>query len=155
TRFRLAKSLTIMEGAVFVENRWEPNFVRYRRTGTDMSTAKPLLLLVIAFAFVPKTSAQQEAFDAASVKVNVMGSRGYPGLAPGGKRFTATNLPLTALVMLAYDTTPRQISGVPRFLDQEGYDIEATCERPMTKVQALRMLQTLLAERFKLTLHRE
>jgi uncharacterized protein (TIGR03435 family) len=57
--------------------------------------------------------------------------------------------------MLAYDATPRQISGVPSSFDREGYDIEAKCDHPMTKEQAARMLQTLLADRFKLVVHRE
>ncbi len=97
----------------------------------------------------------REAFDVASVKLNTTGGGAYPGLAPGGKRFTATNLPVTARIMLAYDATPRQISGVPSEFDREGYDIEASCDHPMTKEQAARMLQTLLADRFKLAVHRE
>jgi uncharacterized protein (TIGR03435 family) len=57
--------------------------------------------------------------------------------------------------MLAYDVTPKQISGVPGALDNVGYDIVATCDRPMTKESAGRMLETLLADRFKLAVHRE
>jgi uncharacterized protein (TIGR03435 family) len=57
--------------------------------------------------------------------------------------------------MLAYDVTPKQISGVPGNLDKNGYDIEASCEHPMTKEQSARMLQTLLADRFRLVIHRE
>jgi bla regulator protein BlaR1 len=105
----------------------------------------------------PQSSAQsQEAFDVASVKVNVTGGYGgYPGLAPGGQRFTATSLPLVALIMLAYNVTPRQISGVPSSFTTELYDVEASCDHPIQQEQALRMLQTLLATRFKLVLHRE
>ncbi len=89
------------------------------------------------------------------MKLNKTGGRGgYPGLAPGGERFTATNLPLLALIMLAYNVTPRQISGVPTSFNDERY-IEAKCDRALKQAQALRMLQTLLADRFKLTLHRE
>jgi uncharacterized protein (TIGR03435 family) len=97
-----------------------------------------------------------DVFDVASVKLNTTHVRGgYPGLAPGGQRFTATNLPLVALIMLAYNVTPNQISGVPSSLGRETYDIEAECEHPIKQAQALRMLQTLLADRFKLILHRE
>jgi uncharacterized protein (TIGR03435 family) len=124
-----------------------------------MSPASQLVIATIAvtFASTSQINAQtREAFDVASVKPNTTGGGGaYPGLTPGGKRFTATNLPLTALIMLAYDATPRQISGVPTELDKVGYDIEASCDHPMTKEQASRMLQTLLAERFKLAVHRE
>lgn len=97
-----------------------------------------------------------QRFDVASVKTNTTGGGSeYPGLAPGRQRFTARSLPVTALILLAYDVTPGQISGVPSSLDAVGYDIEAKCDHPMTKEQSLPMLQTLLAERFKLTLHRE
>jgi len=123
-----------------------------------MNTGSRLVLSALAAAFAPTwqiASQTREAFDVASVKLNTTGGGGYPGLAPGGKRFTATNLPLTAPIMLAYDTTPREISGVPGELDKQGYDIEASCDRQMTKEQASRMLQTLLADRLKLTVHRE
>jgi uncharacterized protein (TIGR03435 family) len=104
---------------------------------------------------VAQTAVPAERFDVASVKVNTAGGGGYPGLASGGQRFTAANLPLTALILLAYDVTPRQVLGVPGALDAMGFDIEAKSEQPMTRAQSLRMLQTLLAERFRLTLHRE
>jgi len=78
------------------------------------------------------------------VKLNKTGGRGgYPGLAPGGERFTATNLPLLALIMLAYNVTPRQISGVPTSFNDERYDIEAKCDRALKQAQALRMLADL------------
>jgi uncharacterized protein (TIGR03435 family) len=57
--------------------------------------------------------------------------------------------------MLAYNVTPRQISGLPSSFNTEGYDIEAKGAGPLKQEQALRMLQTLLADRFKLTFHRE
>ncbi len=123
-----------------------------------MSSTNSLILAAV-FAFIAPLQCpaqSQEAFDVASVKVNVTGGRGgYPGLAPGGQRFTATSLPLVALIMLAYNVTPNRISGVPSSFTTELYDIEASCDHPIKQDQALRMLQTLLADRFKLVLHRE
>ena len=115
------------------------------------------MLIAIGLLNGPAGRAQApEAFDVASVKLNRDGIRGgYPGLAPGGQRFTATNLPLMALIMLAYDVTPRQISGIPSFFVRETYDIEARCDHAVKQEQALRMLQALLSDRFKLTLPRE
>ena len=57
--------------------------------------------------------------------------------------------------MFAYDVSPLQISGIPSAFSGERYDIEATCEQPMTKEQLPQMLQALLAERFHLSVHRE
>lgn len=99
--------------------------------------AAAIALAALVFLHAPACNAQaQETFDVASAKLDATGGGGYPGLAPGGQRFTATNLPLTALIMLAYDVTPRQISGVPNSFATERYDIDAKCDHPMTKQQA-------------------
>jgi uncharacterized protein (TIGR03435 family) len=142
------------------------------RAAHNLTYGKRVLLAAAGFAAVagpvavgilhaPAGRAQtqtlsKDAFEVASVKLNTTGrGGGYPGLAPGGERFTATNLPLIALIMLAYDVNPNQVAGVPDSFNREGYDIEGTCDHRITKEQALRMLQTLLADRFKLLLHRE
>ena len=54
----------------------------------------------------------------------------------------------------AYGVKGFQISG-PGWLDSERYDIVAKLPRGATKAEFMVMLQNLLAERFKLTLHRE
>ena len=95
-------------------------------------------------------------FEVASVKLNRTGARGSSATpSPGGRRFSATNAPLIMLVMLAYNVTQRQIAGLPNSFNAEGYDIEAKSDHPVSYQQQMRMLQTLLADRFKLTLHRE
>ncbi|HUA82663.1 MAG TPA: TIGR03435 family protein [Bryobacteraceae bacterium] len=95
-------------------------------------------------------------FDVASIKLNTSGvGGGYPELAPGGKRFNATNKFMIELIMYAYDVSPLQVSGIPSAFSGERYDIEATCEQPMAKEQLPRMLQLLLAERFHLSIHRQ
>ncbi len=95
-------------------------------------------------------------FDLASIKLNTSGAGGgYPELAPGGRRFAAANQLMLELIIFAYDVSPRQISGIPSAFSHERYDIEATCEQPMTKQQLPHMLQVLLAERFHLSIHRE
>ncbi len=48
-----------------------------------------------------------------------------------------------------------QVVGGPAWIDSEGYDIEAKPEANTDPKQAWPMRQTLLADRFKLTLHRE
>ena len=62
---------------------------------------------------------------------------------------------LMALLMVAYDVSPLQISGVPSVFFEKKYDIEATCEEPMTKEQLPHLLRSLLEERFHLSIHRE
>jgi len=55
---------------------------------------------------------------------------------------------------MAYNITVRQISGQDPLLS-ERFDIAAKAERAVSRDQMLRMLQTLLVERFKLVVHRE
>jgi uncharacterized protein (TIGR03435 family) len=95
-------------------------------------------------------------FDVASIKLNTNGAGGgYPELAPGSRRFTATNLLMLDLIMSAYEVPPRQILGIPSAFFQERYDVYATCEQSIAKEQLPHLLQLLLAERFHLSVHRE
>lgn len=65
-----------------------------------------------------------------------------------------TNMPLGALLLVAYDVTARQLSG-PQEAISEKYDIVAKAEHPVSRDEMLRMIQALLADRFKLVLRRE
>ncbi len=67
-----------------------------------------------------------------------------------------TNLALRRLILNAYGVQDYQLSGDPPWLASEHYDIQATAAGN-TSVQQMEgpMLQVLLEERFKFTLHRE
>jgi uncharacterized protein (TIGR03435 family) len=73
-----------------------------------------------------------------------------------GAHFTATNLSLKSLIAAAYEVRENQVSGSLPWLDSEKFSIEANApdSSPQTYPTAP-MLQTLLADRFKLTVHRE
>ena len=124
----------------------------------DMPPAVKLVFGLLAIASFGSGLQAQSclAFDVASIKLNTSGvGGGYPELAPGGRRFTATNQHMVELIMFGYGVSPLQISGIPGTFSQEKYDIEATCEQPITKEQLPHLLQVLLAERFRLSVHRE
>jgi uncharacterized protein (TIGR03435 family) len=124
----------------------------------EMGLAAGLVFCILAIAsFSSGLKAQScSTFDVASIKLNMGGvGGGYPELAVGGRRFTATNQLILELIMFAYDASPLQISGIPSAFFQERYDIVAACEQPMTKEQLPHMLRALLAERFHLSIHRE
>ncbi len=87
-------------------------------------------------------------FEVASVKVNKTG--GLPGLRPEPARFTATNMTVKSLLMIAYKVREDQINGGPSWLDNERYDIAAKCEKASSQDEQRQMLQSLLIERFKL-----
>jgi uncharacterized protein (TIGR03435 family) len=99
-------------------------------------------------------------FEVASIKQNTsvvgdptqhpMGVRMEPG---GGMR--AQNAPLMLLIQRAYGVQAFQVVGGPAWRNTTGYDIAAKPEGNTDRKQMWLMLQTLLADRFKLTLHRE
>ena len=71
---------------------------------------------------------------------------------PGRIHYPFTNL--KSLLQSAYDVKDFQISG-PEWLATERFDIQATMPPETTKEQFKAMLQNLLAERFKMTVHRD
>ena len=123
-----------------------------------MTPAARLVFGLLAIASCSNTLRAQpcSTFDVASIKLNTSGiGGGYPQLAPGGRRFTATNQLMLELIMSAWDVSPPQVSGIPSTFFLERYDIGAACEEPVTKEQLPHLLQVLLAERFHLSVHRE
>jgi uncharacterized protein (TIGR03435 family) len=78
---------------------------------------------------------------------------GGPGTKdPGRIRYPFVSL--RDLLVRAYDVKAYQITG-PAWLDTERYEVNATMPPDTTMEQFRTMLQNLLAERFKLTMHRE
>jgi uncharacterized protein (TIGR03435 family) len=69
-------------------------------------------------------------------------------------RFTTVNMSLSSLVSLAYNLKRYEYSG-PSWMDSERFDIVAKVPLGATKEQFRVMLQNLLADRFKLAIHRE
>jgi uncharacterized protein (TIGR03435 family) len=63
-------------------------------------------------------------------------------------------LSLKDLIVVAYGVKPYQVEG-PSWLADARFDIEATMPEGATKEDAPAMLQKLLAERFKLAVHRD
>jgi len=103
-------------------------------------------------------------FDAASIKPAAPitmngrsmifgGGRGGPGSSDPG-RIQYPMVTLKNLLMQAYAVKDFQISGPP-WLDTERFEIQATMPPETTKEQFQIMLQNLLAERFKMSVHRE
>jgi bla regulator protein BlaR1 len=130
------------------------------------SLAVPILLgLLGATQSKAQSVAANTAFAAASIKPNESGddkqSIAYP---PSG--FAATNVTLQMLIRAAYGIEDDRILGAPPGLDSEHYDVEAKVggsaadELPnlsddQRKIERQRMLQILLLDRFRLTVHRE
>lgn len=109
------------------------------------------------------------AFDVASVKQNKTGDpapHSNSPLGPGtvfvqtGGYFKATDLPLATYVYFAYKIQGGEgkalQSQLPDWVNTENYDIEARTSKPnVTKDEMRLMMRSLLAERFKFTIHTE
>ena len=78
---------------------------------------------------------------------------GGPGSTDPGT-FTYSNVTLKILVTMAYNLKDFQVEG-PDWIDSVGFDLIAKMPPGATTQQAAQMMQTLLAERFKLEFHRE
>ncbi len=78
---------------------------------------------------------------------------------PVGGLFSVSNTPVRDIIAFAYKFTDAQthtiIAGLPSWIDSDRFDIEARAEGTPTKDQFRLMVQSLLAERFKLKMHRE
>lgn len=110
---------------------------------------------MVAFATVA-VSAQvaAPAFEVASVKRNESAS-GNSSSRNLGNRYIATNVTVIQMLRNAYGIQEFQIAGGPRWAGVDRFDIDATMAPGSKPGDWQPMLQTLLAERFKLTFHRE
>jgi uncharacterized protein (TIGR03435 family) len=119
------------------------------------------LLAFTSLAAFGQVTDENPTFEVASVKpsapmtdgrIRVM-MRGGPG-SPDPGQLTYTNVSLKNILQNAYNVKGYQISG-PGWLDSQRFDIAAKIPKGATKEQFQKMLQNLLAERFKLVLHHE
>lgn len=108
---------------------------------------KSFILLAALLQNGPSTP----AFDVASVKPS--GAPFSTGVKTGPGRLTIAGASLSDLVQQAYEVSDSQIFGIPDGFGR--FDIEGKAEGSHARSELLEMLQGLLADRFKLTLHRE
>ena len=102
------------------------------------------------------------AFEVASIKFNRSGATGVGATTllfqPDG-RFKAVNEPLWRLIAEAYRSTYQlrrfEIEGIPPAMDNDRFDVDAVPQGAPGSIEQRQMLQRLLADRFKLALHRE
>jgi hypothetical protein len=119
--------------------------------------------ILFGLANAPQSKAQSQAaavsrpaFEVASIKLNTTTNT------PGWARFEPAGIDIRRAALLeviatAYRVPDSLVSADPRMRDlfASRYDIVAKAEHEVPRDQLLAMLQTLLADRFRLTLHRE
>ena len=109
------------------------------------------------FAQSPAGRPRFEAFEVATIKPADPDFRGRYIRMQSTNRFQARNHSLKTLIQAAWNLTPRAVSGGPAWVESDKYEIVAQSPgnvRPSLDEQ-MAMLRKLLADRFKLTFHRE
>ncbi len=113
---------------------------------------------VVVATFCTALFAQQPTlptFDVASIKPSLDPPGSVVAIYESKSGINAKNVTLKRCVRGAYHVPESQIAGGPKWADQDRYNIEAKTTTPSGDHELMAMLQTLLADRFQLVLHRE
>lgn len=99
----------------------------------------------------------QPQFEVASIKLAAPDASGRWIRMQTAHQFVAHNHDLKTLIAAAYDVSPQAISGGPTWMETEHYELiaKAPGESRPTWNQQMAMLRALLADRFKLAIHRQ
>ncbi|HWB84213.1 MAG TPA: TIGR03435 family protein [Bryobacteraceae bacterium] len=104
----------------------------------------------------PMAADANPVFEVATIKPSKPNAPGKAFMVRG-RQFSTLNTTAADLITFAYGMHPRQIAGGPPWLETDKYDLLAKPDgegQPNDR-QWKTMVQKLLAERFKLTFHRE
>jgi uncharacterized protein (TIGR03435 family) len=114
------------------------------------------LLLLAAGPFQPGAAAQGPAFDVATIKPSAESVKfEHDGKTEfSGETLRMQDVTVNTCIKLAYHVQDRQIAG-PSWLQSDHFDITAKADGPVDEGTMKQMLQSLLADRFRLSFHRE
>lgn len=122
---------------------------------------RTLMLMFVAALTAPLVgqapTVDRPVFEVASVKSNTSNAPVGPGYNMMGLNLTATNVPLLTIIRQTYQVQGFQIVGGPSWISTERFDIVAKAGPPSPPPRGAfgAMMQSLLAERFKLATHKE
>src|ERR1700689_246728 len=123
----------------------------------SVNKGKPKLWLrggYLATVFSLCAFAQKPVFAVASIKPGNPVSRLLRSIITPGGNLRAENVTLRTLIEDAYRMKPFQLSGGPRWIDQDRFEVLAKGDGAATADQVRLMLQALLQDRFQLALRR-
>lgn len=148
--FSMTKPFCRIRGAIFPEP-FRRNFVY-----SSMNAVKGVILTAAAASLVFAQASPQPKFEVASIKPSAPGAGGEVsvGLHFDGAQVRIGALTLKDYLVLAYRVKISQVFG-PDWIASDRFDISATIPEGATPAQVPEMFQSLLADRFRLKLHRE
>lgn len=123
-------------------------------SGTRGTLLATVLLAAAGFSLFAQET-PRPSFEAASVKLNTDNPPNRMQRPLAGGRWSAKNATLAMMIVTAYNVQRYQLVAGPLWMESDGFDIEATAGSDSKIPQLLLMLQSLLADRFKLAMHRE
>lgn len=111
----------------------------------------------IAGLWIALSGQPSQEFEVAAIHPDMIGASAGTGFNFDGGTLRVTNATLQFLIGKAYHIQSDQIIGGPGWLDSDRYDIDAKppAAQNITPDQLGMMLQSLLADRFQLKIHRE
>jgi uncharacterized protein (TIGR03435 family) len=120
------------------------------------ATMIPLFLAGLAFGpTIIGQTAETQSFTAADVHASKPGvTDGDIEFFPGGRVF-ARGATMLDLIRAAYSVEAEMVLGGPNWLDDHRFDINAKAPSTADEPAMRAMLQTLLADRFKLAIHKQ
>jgi uncharacterized protein (TIGR03435 family) len=111
---------------------------------------------ILALILATASLLAAQAFEVASIRPAK--DDGNQDIDTDRGRFVAHNLTLKRLIGRAWDIDESEVLGGPAWIDSDTYDINAKIpgsDGQWTREKVLNMLQSLLADRFQLAVHRE
>jgi uncharacterized protein (TIGR03435 family) len=104
----------------------------------------------------PMAANASPSFDVATIKPSRPDTPGK-AFRVQGRTFSTLNTTLSDMVAMSYGIHARQLTGAPAWVDTEKFDMSGQPDQPGTPSldQWKLMIQKLLADRFKLTFHRD
>jgi uncharacterized protein (TIGR03435 family) len=120
------------------------------------ATAVAILAVFPAWEAFCQPPANPTSFEVVDVKIS-KSTNSVPSkerFLPGG-RVELPNFTMRSLIMGAYSVRENMVTGGPNWLDSDRFDVvaKAAADTPLATLRL--MIQTMLAERFKLAIHRE
>ncbi|HLK68173.1 MAG TPA: TIGR03435 family protein [Bryobacteraceae bacterium] len=110
---------------------------------------------MILLVLLPLVGMAQPAFQTAEIHGSTAGAIESSGFLPDG-RFECRGTSLLKLIAIAYNVNTDAVVGGPDWLGSEQFDVAAKAAVRQSSTAALQvMLQTLLAQRFGLVIHRD
>jgi uncharacterized protein (TIGR03435 family) len=117
---------------------------------SSASALLPFVSTILALCQPPTT---RLSFEVADVKINKSGEARMSVDFQGGGKLSMHNVPMKVLIMFAYHVRAEAVEGWPSWFESDRYDVVAKAAQTTPPDDLRRMLQTLLAERFKLVVH--